>query len=195
MACESTIQQPSIQDVKVTVLLTQGPVITYRCFKHSKRTARAIAEPEYTRAVHALAEDGLGRNMEFRLQRTRGACKVFIKSAPTDWPTNSTISREQFHEARSKNCHYDITSGMKGYFREHGQTFVRTALRKLGKVRIPLVQKIGTISVLDRLLLEKSRQNSSKSIGSLLALGKVITQQRIPFSETIKLQQIINFLL
>lgn len=56
-----------------SILLTQGPVVTYQAFKHGKRTSRSIAEQEYTTATESLQQDGFGRIVEFRVPRARGA--------------------------------------------------------------------------------------------------------------------------
>ena len=44
--CDKTIGQPTSQTVRDSILLTQGPVVTYRAFKHGKRTSRSIAEQD-----------------------------------------------------------------------------------------------------------------------------------------------------
>ena len=48
--CDKTIDQPTTQMVRDNVLITQGPLVSYRSFKHGKTSARAIAESEF-RAV------------------------------------------------------------------------------------------------------------------------------------------------
>ena len=65
-ACDKTIQQPSIAEVKDTILLTQGPAVTFRAFKHSKRAARTIAEFEYGLKVYKKTDLGEPLNLEFQ---------------------------------------------------------------------------------------------------------------------------------
>lgn len=77
-ACDKTIEQPSLQTIKDQVLRAPGPVVSYRSFKHGKRSAKTMAEAEYSRAT----EDGFGRIVEFTIPRARGKCKVLIKSKP-----------------------------------------------------------------------------------------------------------------
>ncbi|KAL9977117.1 hypothetical protein ACROYT_G014489 [Oculina patagonica] len=59
-ACDKTVDQPTIQTIQDQVLVAQGPVITYRSFKHGKRSNKHIAEAEYTTAMQFLTEDGFG---------------------------------------------------------------------------------------------------------------------------------------
>ncbi|XP_068701602.1 uncharacterized protein [Montipora foliosa] len=65
--CDKTIEQPTQQFIKDQVLLSPGPVVSYRAFKHGKRSAKTIAEAEYSRATESLQEDGFGRIVEFRV--------------------------------------------------------------------------------------------------------------------------------
>ena len=41
------IEQPSQGFIKDQVFLSPGPVVSYRAFKHGKRSAKNIAEAEY----------------------------------------------------------------------------------------------------------------------------------------------------
>lgn len=59
-ACDKTIEQPTSQTIRDNILLTQGPVVLYHSFKHGKRSARTIAETEYTVATESLIQDGFG---------------------------------------------------------------------------------------------------------------------------------------
>ena len=68
--------------VRDNVLISQGPVVSYRSFKHGKRSAREIAKDEFNAATESLMQDGFGRIVEFRVPRARSTCKVFIKSKP-----------------------------------------------------------------------------------------------------------------
>lgn len=102
--------------MKTIVLTSQGPVVT---FKHGKRSARSIAEPEYHRAVESLTEDGFGRVILFRVPRATTPCKVFIKAKPATWPSTSSVDEAQFQEAIHKPLHKDITAAMKGYLQTH----------------------------------------------------------------------------
>ena len=52
--CDKTIEQPSKETVMESILLTPGPVVSYRAFKHGKRSSRSIAEAEYARAAESL---------------------------------------------------------------------------------------------------------------------------------------------
>ena len=51
--CDKTIDQPTTQTVRENVLITQGPVVSYRSFKHGKRSARATAESEFNTATES----------------------------------------------------------------------------------------------------------------------------------------------
>ena len=87
--CDKTIEQPTHDSIRDQVLLSPGPVVSYRTFKHGKRSAKTIAEAEYSLATESLQEDGFGRIVEFRIPRARGKCKVFIKNKPESWPSNT----------------------------------------------------------------------------------------------------------
>lgn len=100
------------------MLLSPGPVVSYRAFKHGKRSAKTIAEAEYSRATESLQEDGFGRIVEFRVSRERGQCKVFVKSKPGPWPNSTTITDQQYDNALSKPIHSDITAPMRTFFLE-----------------------------------------------------------------------------
>ena len=109
------IEQPTQQFIKDQVLLSPGPVVSYRAFKHGKRSAKTITEEEYARATESLQEDGFGRVVEFRIPRARSQCKVFVKSKPVPWPNSTTLSNQQYDNAISKPIHSDITAPMRAY--------------------------------------------------------------------------------
>nr|XP_058941289.1 uncharacterized protein LOC131769580 [Pocillopora verrucosa] len=79
-ACDKTIKQPTTQMVRDNVLISQGPVVSYRSFKHGKRSAREIAEDEFNAATESLMQDGFGRIVEFCVPRARSTCKAGICS-------------------------------------------------------------------------------------------------------------------
>lgn len=97
--CDKTIEQPSSETVKQNILYTPGPVVSYRAFKHGKRSLRSIAETEYQRAAKSLQDDGFRRIVEFRVPRARAACKVFIKLRPDPYPTSAPLSSAQRHRS------------------------------------------------------------------------------------------------
>ena len=68
-ACNKTVEQPNLQTIWDQILTTQGPVVTYRSFKHRKRSNKHIAEAEYTTATQSLEEDRFGRLVEFNIPR------------------------------------------------------------------------------------------------------------------------------
>ena len=72
--CEKNIEPPT-QDTKDSILLSQGLAVTYRSFKHGKRSCRAISEPEYTKATEALSNGGFGQIVTFTIPR--GSVKRF----------------------------------------------------------------------------------------------------------------------
>ena len=113
--CDKTIEQPTTQTVRDNILLTQGPVTSYRSFKHGKRTSRAIAQSEYETAAKSLEQDGFGRIVEFRVPRARGSCKVFVKAKPNPWPSCTNVSVQEFDNVIAKPIHNDITAPMRGY--------------------------------------------------------------------------------
>ena len=98
---------------------TPGPVVSYRSFKHGKRSARAIAEAEYSRAAESLNEDGFGRIVEFTIPRASGKCKVFIKSKPDSWPNTTCISETEFQDAFSKPLHSSISAPMRVFLQNN----------------------------------------------------------------------------
>ena len=102
-----------------SILLTQGPIVTYQAFKHGKRTSRSIAEQEYTTATESLQQDGFGRIVAFRIPRARGACKVFVKSKPNPWPTSMNVNSNDYDSAIAKAIHNDITAPMKAYLQRN----------------------------------------------------------------------------
>ena len=115
--CDKTIDQPTSQTVRDNVLITPGPVVSYRSFKHGKRSARAIAETEFNTAAESLMQDGFGRIVEFRIPRARSTCKVFVKSKPNPWPNCTNITLNEFDNALAKPLHNDITVPMREYLR------------------------------------------------------------------------------
>ena len=101
--------------LKDNVLITQGPVVSYRSFKHGKRSARAIAESEFNTTTESLMQDGFGRIVEFRIPRARSTCKVFVKSKPNPWQNCTNVSVSEFDNALAKPLHNDITVPMRQY--------------------------------------------------------------------------------
>ena len=112
--------QPSANDIRDSLLKTEGSVITYRTVKHGKRSHRAMAEAEYVQAVEQLTAYGFGRVVEFRVPRASKACKVFVKSVPDNWPTTTNVSRQTYEDAMKKPMHKYITNAMKDYLVENG---------------------------------------------------------------------------
>ena len=108
--CDKTIEQPTHDLIRDQVLLSPGPVVSYRAFKHGKRSAKTIAEAEYFMTTESLQEDGFGRIVELRIPRARGKCKVFIKSKPESCSSNTSVTDQEFDNAISKPIHSDITS-------------------------------------------------------------------------------------
>lgn len=86
------IEQPSQGFIKDQVLLSLGPVVSYRAFKHGKPSAKNIAEAEYYKAKESLQEDGFGRIVQFSVPKARSQCKVFVKSKPEPWPNSATVT-------------------------------------------------------------------------------------------------------
>ena len=113
--CGQTIDQRSTQTVRNNVLITQGPVVSYRSFKHGKRSARAIAESEFNPMTESLMQNGFGRIMEFRISRARSTCKVFVKRKPNPWPNCTNVSVNESENALAKPLHNDITVPMRQY--------------------------------------------------------------------------------
>lgn len=120
--CDITIDQPTPQTVRDNVLITQGPVVSYRSFKHGKRSARAVAVSEFNTATQSLMQDGFGRIVEFRIPRARGTCKVFVKSKPNPWPNCTNITVNEFDTALAKPLHNDITVPMREYL--HANSYI-----------------------------------------------------------------------
>ena len=118
-ACDKTIEQPTTQTVRDDILISQGPVVTYRSFKHGKRRSRAIAETEYYTAAESLQLEGFGTLVEFRVPRGRGSCKVFVKSKPNPWPNSTNVTSQEFDNAVAKPLHNDITAPMREYLRSN----------------------------------------------------------------------------
>ena len=96
-----------------------GPIVSYRSFNHGKRSAKAIAEAEYSRAEESLQEDGLGRIVEFTIPRARGKCKVFVKSIPDPWPNTTSISDTEFEDPFSKAIHSGISAPMRAFLQSN----------------------------------------------------------------------------
>ena len=115
--CDKTIDQPTSQTVRDNMLITPGPVVSYRSFKHGKRSARAIAETEFNTVAESLMQDGFGRIVEFRIPRARSTCKVFVKSKPNPWSNCTNITFNEFDNALPKPLHNDITVPMREYLR------------------------------------------------------------------------------
>ena len=117
--CDKTIEQPTQDSIRDQVLLSPGPVVSYRTFKHGKRSAKTIAEAEYFMATESLQEHGFGQIVEFCIPRAHGQCKVFIKSKPESWPSNTSVTDQEFDNAISKPIHSDITSAMRAFLKNN----------------------------------------------------------------------------
>ena len=116
--CDKTIEQPTHDSIRDQVLLSPGPVVSYRTFKLGKRSAKTIAEAEYSLATESLQEDGFDRIVEFRIPRARRQCEVFIKNKPESWPSNTGVTDQEFDNAISKPIHSDITSAMRAFLQK-----------------------------------------------------------------------------
>ena len=81
-----------MQTIRDEILLAQGPAVSFRSFKHGKRSHKHISEAEYTTATQSLQQDGFGRLIEFSVARARAKCKVFTKSKPNPWPAISAVN-------------------------------------------------------------------------------------------------------
>ncbi|KAJ7323388.1 hypothetical protein OS493_031863 [Desmophyllum pertusum] len=114
-----TIEQPTSSTLKESILSSSGPLVTYRAFKHGKRSSRSITEAEYCQAAESLQENGFGRIVEFRVRRATANCKVFIKSKPEPYPSTAVISSAAFDDAFSKAIHKDITAPMRAYLNDN----------------------------------------------------------------------------
>ena len=117
-ACKKTVDQPTIQTIRDQVLLAQGPVVTFRSFKHSKKSNKHIAEAEYMNPTRLLEEDGFGRLIEFSIPRARGNCKVFIQ-AKHPWPSTTAVSDTEFDNPFHKGIHSDISAPMRAYLQNN----------------------------------------------------------------------------
>jgi len=105
--------------VKENILLSPGPVVTYRAFKHGKRSSRSIAKAEYDRATESLQEDGLGRIVKLRVPIARAITKVFIKSRPDCYPITAPLTSNEFNNVFGKPVHRDITQPMVNYLQSN----------------------------------------------------------------------------
>ena len=101
-----TIEQPTQDSIRDQALLLPGPVVSYRTFKHGKLSAKTIAEAVYFMATESLRKDGFGWIVEFRIPRARRKCKLFVKSKPESWLSNTSVTDQEFDNAISKPfCH------------------------------------------------------------------------------------------
>ena len=90
--CDKTIEQPTQDSIRDQVLLSPGPVVSYRTFKHGKRSAKTIAEAEYFMATESLQEDGFGRIVEFRIPMARGQCiKCLLRANQNPGPATQVL--------------------------------------------------------------------------------------------------------
>lgn len=104
------ILSPEVFDILNKLMKSDGDnaTVSYRAFKHGKRSSRSIAETEYQRATESLQDVGFGRIVEFRVPRARSACKVFIKSKPEPYPTSAPLSSTEFDSLVAMPIHKDI---------------------------------------------------------------------------------------
>ena len=93
--------------------------MSYRTFKHGKRSAKTIAEAEFSMATESLQGDSFGQIVEFCIPRARGKGKVFIKSKAESWPSNTSVTDQEFDNAISKPIHSDITSAMCAFLQNN----------------------------------------------------------------------------
>ena len=113
------------------MLLSPGPVVSYRAFKHGKRSVKNIAEAEYNKTTESLQEDGFGRIEQFSVPRARGQCEVFVKSKPEPWPNSATVTNQKFDSALSKQIHSDITVPMCAFFTSKQLHFILETMASL----------------------------------------------------------------
>ena len=99
--------------------MSPGPAVTYKAFKHGKRSSPTIAEAEYERATESLQADGFGRIVQFRVPRARATNKVFVKSKPDPYPTTAPVTSTEFHIVLAKPIHRDITQPMVNYLQSN----------------------------------------------------------------------------
>ena len=90
-----------MQTIRDEILPAQGPAVSFRSFKHRKRSHKHISEAEYTTATQSLQQDGFGWLIEFSVARAQAKCKVFIKSKPNPWPATTTVKDTDFDNAFS----------------------------------------------------------------------------------------------
>ena len=156
--CDKTIDQPTTQTVRDNVLITQGPVVSYRSFKHGKRSASAIAKSEFNTATESLMQDGFGRIVEFRIPRARSTFKVFVKSKPNPCPNCTNVSVNEFDNALARPLHNDITVPMRQYLQANNYMSNFFTYKPISAIsRDPESQGLST-----RLRLPKKK---SKTIG------------------------------
>lgn len=74
-------KQPSLDDIKVGVLMFPGPVVTKRSFKQSApRNIRGITESEFLTILETLGKNGYGTLMKLRsTPNARSEILVFVK--------------------------------------------------------------------------------------------------------------------
>ena len=104
--------------VKESILLSPRPAVTYRAFKHGKRSSRSIAEAEYKQATESLQEDGFGRIVQFCVPRARGITKVFIKSRPDPYPITAPLTSNEFDNVL-QNLYTETTQPMVNYLQSN----------------------------------------------------------------------------
>jgi len=94
-------------------------VVSFRSFKHGKRSNEVIAEAEFSSATKSLQEDGFGHVVEFNIPRSRGNCKVFVKSKPQQWPSTTSVTSAEFDCAFAKGLHCDISQLMRAFLQNN----------------------------------------------------------------------------
>lgn len=117
--CGKKIKQPTTQTICDDLIITQGPVVTYRSCKHGKRQSHAIAKTEYYTAAESLQLEGFCTLVKFRVPRGRGSCKVFVKSKLNPWPNSTSVTIQKFDNAVFKPLHIYVTAPMREYLRSN----------------------------------------------------------------------------
>ena len=106
---DETKGQPTLMSIQTACLHFGGPLLTCRAFKQcGPRPLRGIANSEFTEAVNALEQTGLGKVRSFQVRFAPHPVQVFIKQKPenVNWPSDlcSQNDRRSKYNQNANKC-------------------------------------------------------------------------------------------
>lgn len=112
---DETKGQPTLMSIQTACLHFGGPLLTCRAFKQcGPRPLRGIANSEFTEAVNALEQAGLGKVRSVQVRFAPHPVQVFIKQKPenVNWPSD-LCSQNDYRSKYNQNANKCISTAIK----------------------------------------------------------------------------------